>query len=164
MEMRLGSWSMCLALSLRVRRSSAAWISNLDARGRSQSLPTPQAAGRFHSFATVRSIEVSLSPTAGTKRSRVGASFFSTSETSSVGRKEDSKNRPKPFFKVFYNDVYEVPLPPRHRFPMKKYAQVRQEFQRRLSALPASGEKEGVDCGTIHGPQIVYLVRWHTPH
>jgi hypothetical protein len=32
-------------------------------------------------------------------------------------------------FKLFYNDVYEVPLPENHRFPMGKYRQVREKLQ-----------------------------------
>lgn len=51
-----------------------------------------------------------------------------------------------PFFRIYYNDVYEVHLPPRHRFPMKKYAQVRAQLQRWISELPKE-EQELVQCG-----------------
>lgn len=34
-----------------------------------------------------------------------------------------------PLLTVFYNDVYHVPLPPRHRFPMAKYGHVRRRVQ-----------------------------------
>jgi hypothetical protein len=35
-------------------------------------------------------------------------------------------------FRVYYNDVYEVQLPPKHRFPMKKYRLVRERIQRQI--------------------------------
>uniref|UniRef100_A0A7S1BH03 Histone deacetylase domain-containing protein n=1 Tax=Corethron hystrix TaxID=216773 RepID=A0A7S1BH03_9STRA len=37
-----------------------------------------------------------------------------------------------PTFPIFYNDIYEVHLPPGHRFPMTKYRQVRELTQFRL--------------------------------
>ena len=33
---------------------------------------------------------------------------------------------------LFYNDLYEVPLPPTHRFPMDKYREVRLALEREL--------------------------------
>jgi len=33
------------------------------------------------------------------------------------------------YFTIFYNDVYHVPLPPAHRFPMEKYGKVRRRIQ-----------------------------------
>lgn len=36
-------------------------------------------------------------------------------------------------FPIYYNDVYEVTLPPNHRFPMDKYRQVREMVQKRVS-------------------------------
>lgn len=65
-------------------------------------------------------------------------------------------NAQRAFFRVFYNDVYEVPLPPRHRFPMKKYAQVRKEVQRRLAALP-SADTDFVECGTNFNCIVTYI-------
>ena len=53
----------------------------------------------------------------------------------------------RPFFRIYYNDVYEVELPPRHRFPMKKYAQVRKQIQQWISDLPEE-EQRRVNCGT----------------
>ena len=41
---------------------------------------------------------------------------------------------PRPFFAIFYNDVYEFKLPPNHRFPMEKYRQVRKRVQSGLLA------------------------------
>lgn len=52
----------------------------------------------------------------------------------------------KPYYKVYYNDVYRVDLPPKHRFPMEKYAQVRQQVQTTIFDLPDS-EKEKINCG-----------------
>ena len=37
--------------------------------------------------------------------------------------------------RLWYNDVYEFPLPPTHRFPMEKYRLVREQLEREL--LPA---------------------------
>jgi hypothetical protein len=55
----------------------------------------------------------------------------------------------RPYFRVYYNDVYEVILPPKHRFPMQKYAQVRTLFQKWVSEL-SPDEQAKVDCGTFH--------------
>ena len=52
----------------------------------------------------------------------------------------------KPYYRIYYNDVYEVHLPPKHRFPMKKYAQVRTLLQKLISSLPIE-EQEKVHCG-----------------
>ncbi len=38
--------------------------------------------------------------------------------------------------KLFYNDVFEVPLPPNHRFPMLKYKLVRESVEKRLQINP----------------------------
>jgi hypothetical protein len=54
----------------------------------------------------------------------------------------------RPYFRVYYNDVYEVILPPRHRFPMQKYAQARTLFQKWVSNLSPE-EQAKVDCGTF---------------
>lgn len=53
----------------------------------------------------------------------------------------------KPFYRLYYNDVYEVKLPPRHRFPMNKYAQVRRKVQQMISELDVE-QQNMVDCGT----------------
>ena len=44
----------------------------------------------------------------------------SVSQNSNAGDVLDA-----PSFTIYYNDVYEVDMPPGHRFPMKKYALVR---------------------------------------
>jgi hypothetical protein len=53
----------------------------------------------------------------------------------------------KPFYRLYYNDVYEVKLPPRHRFPMNKYAQVRHKVQQMISELDEE-QQNMLDCGT----------------
>ena len=74
----------------------------------------------------------------------------------------------KPYFPVYYNDVYEVILPPNHRFPMEKYGMVRKLFQQKLQSLlteettavvndlrvsPLASWEELV---TTHSPEYVY--------
>jgi hypothetical protein len=54
----------------------------------------------------------------------------------------------RPYFRVYYNDVYEVILPVGHRFPMEKYGRVRLLVQQWLSDLPQE-QQENVDCGTF---------------
>jgi len=44
-------------------------------------------------------------------------------------------NLHRPYFPIYYNDIYEVPLPPNHRFPMEKYRKVRQLVQKKVSLL-----------------------------
>lgn len=41
----------------------------------------------------------------------------------------------QPYFPIYYNDVYEVPLPPNHRFPMDKYRRVRERLQKLVQDL-----------------------------
>jgi len=41
----------------------------------------------------------------------------------------------RPYFPIYYNDVYEVDLPPGHRFPMGKYRKVRQIVQEKVSTF-----------------------------
>jgi hypothetical protein len=64
--------------------------------------------------------------------------------------KEDGR---PPFFRIYYNDVYEVELPPRHRFPMKKYAQVRKQIQKWIADLPEE-EQRRVNCGTYGSAMV----------
>ena len=47
----------------------------------------------------------------------------------------------RPYYQIYYNDVYEVPLPPKHRFPMSKYRQVRERIQNKI--LNLSNEEIG---------------------
>jgi hypothetical protein len=64
-----------------------------------------------------------------------------------------SSPRRSPIIRFFYNDVYEVKLPPRHRFPMLKYRQVRTKVQDMISNLPQE-QQERVDWGELR-----YFVR-----
>ena len=50
-----------------------------------------------------------------------------------------------PFFRLFYNDVYEVNLPPKHRFPMGKYRKVRERVQEKV----AKSRLKGVESGKL---------------
>ena len=43
-----------------------------------------------------------------------------------------------PSLTIYYNDVYEVDMPPGHRFPMKKYRLVREGVQAKVFAAEAS--------------------------
>jgi hypothetical protein len=52
----------------------------------------------------------------------------------------------RPFYQMYYNDVYAVTLPPRHRFPMEKYGQVRRQVQQWVSEL-SEEERDEVHCG-----------------
>ena len=47
-----------------------------------------------------------------------------------------------PSFTIYYNDVYEVDMPPGHRFPMKKYRLVREGVQAKVAA--AEGSLSGI--------------------
>jgi hypothetical protein len=51
-----------------------------------------------------------------------------------------------PYFVIYYNDVYEVDLPPGHRFPMEKYRIVREAVQAKVDSLRGD-EKGRVRCG-----------------
>jgi acetoin utilization deacetylase AcuC-like enzyme len=63
----------------------------------------------------------------------VDLSLTSTNDDHMV---QDSTNHPSlPSFPIYYNDVYEVPLPPNHRFPMTKYRKVRERIQSKLSSI-----------------------------
>lgn len=61
-------------------------------------------------------------------------------------QKTEKTTVPKsPAFRLFYNDVYEVKLPPKHRFPMWKYRKVRERVQDKL----ARSSLEGVEFGKL---------------
>lgn len=70
-----------------------------------------------------------------------------------------SSRRP-PTIRFFYNDVYEVKLPPRHRFPMGKYRQVRNKVQNMISKLPQE-QQERVDCGELVLGNVEYKFNRH---
>lgn len=51
---------------------------------------------------------------------------------------DDSDDQRRPFFKIFYNDVYRVSLPANHRFPMEKYRLVREKLQSTIESEVAT--------------------------
>lgn len=57
----------------------------------------------------------------------------------------------KPYYQLYYNDVYEVPLPPKHRFPMSKYKQVRERIQ---NILLSQNETENVQFNFKVSPLV----------
>jgi acetoin utilization deacetylase AcuC-like enzyme len=57
--------------------------------------------------------------------SRRVQTFFSTENARNTAGYEGKNST----FSIFYNDVYDVVLPPNHRFPMKKYRKVRLKVQ-----------------------------------
>ena len=64
-------------------------------------------------------------------RSPFGRCAFMSMSTSTPSTDESESQAPSlaPFFRIFYNDVYEVILPDGHRFPMEKYGRVRRRVQ-----------------------------------
>lgn len=69
-----------------------------------------------------------------------------------------------PFFPIYYNDVYEVKLPPGHRFPMEKYRKVRELVQKNVASLDESG-RDRVRCDFRVSPLATAeeLITTHTP-
>ena len=57
---------------------------------------------------------------------------------------------------LFYTDVFVLPLPPSHRFPMEKYARLRAE-------LLAGGEFSENDFHLPHAASEEELARAHDP-
>ena len=57
---------------------------------------------------------------------------------------------------LFYTDVFVLPLPPGHRFPMEKYARLRE-------SLLASGEFHEADFHLPHAATDEELGRAHDP-
>jgi acetoin utilization deacetylase AcuC-like enzyme len=70
----------------------------------------------------------------------------------------------RPFFPIYFNDVYEVKLPPNHRFPMEKYRKVRERVH---TAIQSSPRREGkkVQCEFRVSPlvSIEDLTTTHCP-
>lgn len=56
------------------------------------------------------------------------------------------KGKYRPFFPIYYNDVYEVKLPPNHRFPMDKYRKVRELVQQGISSSSQTTNNQAVRC------------------
>lgn len=72
--------------------------------------------------------------------------FMANDEPAGANAMCTNETQHSPTFRVYYNDVYEVNLPPRHRFPMGKYRKVRERVQKLISSLPDE-EQETVNCG-----------------
>lgn len=77
-----------------------------------------------------------------------GGDFLPHNDVSLDPQNDEDGDNDKPFFRIYYNDVYEVDLPPRHRFPMKKYSQVRKQVQKWIGDLPRE-EQDLVQCGKV---------------
>ena len=75
----------------------------------------------------------SLAPILLVGRLSPAASFSSPSSSPSLSPSSSTSPPPPPPCQLFYNDVYEVPLPPTHRFPMEKYYHVRKRLQQILT-------------------------------
>ena len=60
---------------------------------------------------------------------------------------EDTSFSTRSFFPIYYNDVYEVTLPPNHRFPMEKYRRVREKVQQFLASTSTSTVDR--NCGVL---------------
>jgi acetoin utilization deacetylase AcuC-like enzyme len=72
--------------------------------------------------------------------------------------------RQRPSFTIYYNDIYEVKLPPNHRFPMEKYRKVRKRVQQMIQDLPEE-ERGLVDCEFRPSPLATFeeLTTTHSP-
>ena len=70
---------------------------------------------------------------------------YTTAGTRTSSDPNDFDFSGSPAFRLFYNDVYEVNLPPKHRFPMGKYRKVRESVQEKL----AKSSSEDVECGKL---------------
>ena len=55
-------------------------------------------------------------------------------------------------FTIYYNDLYEVKLPPNHRFPMEKYRQVREIVQAYVQKQNRSGNSKHLLCQFKESP------------
>ena len=65
--------------------------------------------------------------------------------------------------KIFYSDTFELPLPPKHRFPMAKYRLLREriaesaDFADSQLLVPAGATDE--ELATVHDPDYIQSVR-----
>ena len=99
-------------------------------------------------------------------RSPFGRCAFMSMSTSTPCTDESESPAPSlaPFFRIFYNDVYEVILPDGHRFPMEKYGKVRRRVQEMIGALPPK-QQEKVQCDFEISPLATFeeLITTHSP-
>jgi len=86
------------------------------------------------------------------KHEAFSAKSSPTSSLSGYDRQTASQRaRIVPFFRLFYNDVWKVNMPPRHRFPMDKYRIVRKKIQGEIEKLTIK-ERELVFCDMQESP------------
>jgi len=90
--------------------------------------------------------------------------FVPRDKSSTASIADSESNHEGPTFRMYYNDVYEVKLPPRHRFPMGKYRKVREQIQELISNLPQE-KRESVNCGFHVSPLATFdeLSTTHDP-
>ena len=70
-----------------------------------------------------------------------------------TGTEATSIPQSKSFFPIYYNDVYEVMLPPNHRFPMEKYRKVREKVQQFIGASSSVVDQNSrIMCELIVSP------------
>lgn len=71
----------------------------------------------------------------------------------------------KPYFPIYYNDVYEVILPAGHRFPMEKYHRVRQIVQKAIDNNNNISERTVVQTQFSVSPLVSWddLITTHAP-
>jgi len=115
----------------------------------------------FQRTTATRSISTTITA-ASTCRSTAGPIDTETSDI-----KETTANTIdlfRPFFPIYYNDVYEVPLPPNHRFPMEKYRKVRERVQHAIQTQMSKHEK--VQCDFTVSPLVTVedLITTHCPN
>eukprot|EP00550_Attheya_septentrionalis_P010416 CAMPEP_0198282878 /NCGR_PEP_ID=MMETSP1449-20131203/2605_1 /TAXON_ID=420275 /ORGANISM="Attheya septentrionalis, Strain CCMP2084" /LENGTH=438 /DNA_ID=CAMNT_0043979295 /DNA_START=236 /DNA_END=1552 /DNA_ORIENTATION=+ len=82
----------------------------------------------------------------------------------STSQSINNERQQRPSFTIYYNDVYEVILPPNHRFPMEKYGKVRRRIQNKIDALSPQ-EKNRISCEFRVSPlsRVEELSTTHSP-
>jgi acetoin utilization deacetylase AcuC-like enzyme len=87
----------------------------------------------------------------------------STSPEPSIepSRSATTTEKRRPFFPLYYNDVYEFKLQPNHRFPMDKYRKVRELVQHGINRT----NNQAVDCEFRVSPlaTVEELTLTHSP-
>ena len=81
-----------------------------------------------------------------------------TTQKDNDAEDDESNNIYQQQFRIYYNDVYEVPLPPNHRFPMEKYRLVRERVQQTLMAEQQPQPQPPQSTLTTTAPVVVDLV------
>mmetsp|Transcript_15341 Transcript_15341/g.30948 ORF Transcript_15341/g.30948 Transcript_15341/m.30948 type:complete len:459 (-) Transcript_15341:2002-3378(-) len=104
-------------------------------------LSTGARSGRECASGTLSKIQHHTARLHSTSTSNTAEAVSDDETTSSI----PSIDPTKPYFPIYYNDVYEVILPPNHRFPMEMYGKVRRRVQNLVSTLPAS-QQSIVQC------------------